>query len=380
MSALRVAVVTESFLPSLNGVTTSVCQVLDHLRRRADQAIVVCPGPAPRQYAGYPVVAVPAISYRQFPVGLPTPLVQRTLETFSPDVVHTASPFVLGAAGVFAARRLGLPTVAVYQTDVAGYARRHRVGPAAGTAWRWLRRVHAAADITLAPSSSALEALHAHGITWTARWGRGVDTDHYRPDRRTGWPARGLRARLAPQGELLIGYVGRLAPEKRVERLAALADLPGCVTVVVGDGPSRSAVQRALPGAILLGRLEGEELADTYAVLDLFVHTGTEETFGQTLQEAMASGVPVVAPAAGGPLDLIRPGVQGELYAPEDDDHLRVTVARLVAEPARRDRLGRAGRADVLPRSWHALGEALIDHYHATITRHAAAAHPPAAA
>ena len=365
---LRVAVVTESFLPSLNGVTTSVCRVLEHLRRRGEQAIVVCPGPAPGEYAGHRVITVPALSYRQFPVGLPTLTVQRTLEAFAPDVVHVASPFVLGAAGLSAARRLGLPSVAIYQTDVAGFARRNGAGPAAAAVWRWLRRVHAAADLTLAPSGAALADLRAHGIDRTALWGRGVDVELFDPCRRSTPAVTALRTLLAPGGELIAGYVGRLAPEKRVERLAVIADLPGVRTVVVGDGPSRASVQRALPRAVLLGRLQGEALADAYATFDVFVHTGTEETFGQTLQEAMATGLPVVAPASGGPLDLVAHGERGLLYSPHDDDALRAAVARLAADPALRSVMGAAGRAFVEPRSWASLGDGLIRHYRSAIS------------
>ncbi len=372
---LRVAVVTESFLPSLNGVTTSVCRVLEHLRARGHEAAVICPGPAPAAHAGFPVVQVPALRYRQFPVGLPVPALQQTLAGFAPDVVHAASPFVLGAAGLAAARRLGVPTVAVFQTDVAGFARRQRFGPAvspaASTAWRWIRRIHERADLTLAPSSASLADLGAHGVPRLALWGRGVDAERFTCARRDTSGVRALRAQLAPAGEVLVGYVGRIAPEKRVERLAALQGLDGVRTVVVGDGPSRQAVARALPGAAFLGRLDGEHLADAYAALDVFVHTGTEETFGQTLQEAMASGVPVVAPAAGGPLDLLAPGVQGLLYAPEDDADLARCVRRLADDPALRAAMGSAGRAHVLPRSWQALGDELLGHYAAVVAARA---------
>jgi phosphatidylinositol alpha 1,6-mannosyltransferase len=370
---LRVAVVTESFLPSLNGVTTSVCRVLEHLGRRGHEAAVICPGPAPREHAGFPVVQVPAFRYREFPVGLPTPVLQQTLADFAPDVVHVASPFVLGAAGLTAARRLGVPSVAIFQTDVAGFARTHRLGLAAPTAWRWIRRIHDRADLTLAPSTPALADLRAHGVPRLGLWGRGVDAERFRPQRRATDAVDALRARLAPGGEVLVGYVGRLAPEKRVERLAAVAGLPGVRLVVVGDGPARAATARALPGATFLGRLDGEELADAYAALDVFVHTGTEETFGQTIQEAMASGVPVVAPAAGGPLDLLAPGVEGLLYAPEDDDDLRDAVAGLVTDAERRAVLGAAGRGRVLPRSWAALGDQLLGHYAGVIAERALA-------
>jgi len=371
---LRVAVVTESFLPTGNGVTTSVCRTLEHLSRRGHDAVVICPGPAPESFAGARVIGVPSISYRRFPVGLPSSKVMRTLASFAPDVVHLASPFVLGSAGVTAAGQLGVPTVAVFQTDVAGYARRHGVPVLHNAAWRWIRRIHAQADLTLAPSSSALAELSGRSIPRLALWQRGVDGDRFTPRRRNTAVVAALRARLAPNGETLVGYVGRLAPEKRVERLAALADLPGVKLVVVGDGPKRRSLQRALPGADFLGWLDGDALADAYAALDLFVHTGTEETFGQTLQEAMASGVAVVAPAGGGPLDLVAPGLNGLLYSAEDDSALRAAVAALAGDPDQRRWMGTAARVGVERRTWQLLGDELIGHYRSVIAQRSLAA------
>jgi phosphatidylinositol alpha 1,6-mannosyltransferase len=385
----RVAVVTESFLPSVNGVTNSVCRVLDHLRLRGIDALVVAPGqgpggtphPVPTEYGGFPVVGVPVVNYRTFPVGLPTPSVMRTLERYRPDVVHVASPFVLGAAGVFAGRRLGLPVVAVYQTDVAGFARRHHAGLAVSATWRWLRRVHERADLTLAPSTSAFGDLAAHGIPRLAMWGRGVDAARFRPERRDGVRSRALRGGWARPGEVVVGYVGRLAPEKRVERLAALRGIPGIRMVVIGDGVSRESVLRATSGmpVAFTGRLDGDSLADAYAALDVFVHTGTEETFGQTLQEAMASGVSVVAPASGGPLDLVDDCVTGLLFPPEDDAALASAVNRLVIDPALRHAMGENGRDAVLPRSWTVVGDELLGHYRAAMARRSLVGLPTAA-
>jgi phosphatidylinositol alpha 1,6-mannosyltransferase len=371
----RVAIVAESLLPSVNGVSNSVCRVLEHLSLRGVDALVVAPGPAPARYAGFPVVAVPAFSYRTFPVGLPTPGVARTLERWRPDLVHVASPFVLGAAGVYAARRLGLPVVAVYQTDVAGFARRHHAGLASAATWRWLRRVHERADLTLVPSSSALADLSGHGIERLAMWGRGVDTMRFRPERRDSPAVRRLRASWEVRdGELVVGYVGRLAPEKRVERLGALRGVPGVRVVVVGDGVRREATTRALDGmpAVFTGQLGGEELADAYAGFDVFVHTGTEETFGQTIQEAMSSGVPVVAPASGGPLDLVEDGVTGLLYSPQSDTALAQKVNVLVLDARLRLAMGENARDAVLPRSWTALGDQLLEHYRTALARRTA--------
>ncbi|WP_127127166.1 glycosyltransferase family 1 protein [Georgenia sp. SYP-B2076] len=377
---MRVLVVTESFLPSANGVTTSVLRVLDHLAARGHEALVVCPGPAPSTYAGFPVVEVPAITYRGFRAAVPGVALARLLDRFVPDVVHAASPFGLGAQALVTAHRRGVPTVAIFQTDVAGFAGRHGLAVAGPTIWRWLRRVHSHADLTLAPSSATLAELAAHGIARTRWWGRGVDARAYHPRHRTSPAGAALRACLldgAGEGAALVGYVGRLAPEKRVDRLAGLADLPGVRLAVVGDGPSRSGLERAVAGtgARFLGRLDGVELARAYAALDVFVHTGTMETFGQTLQEAMASGVPVVAPAAGGPLDVVAEGQTGYLYAPEDDGALARAVAVLAADPAMRARMGEAGRRRVLPRSWEALGDALLEHYAEAVDAAAAVRH-----
>ena len=373
---LRVAVVAESFLPTGNGVTTSVCRVLEHLSRCGHDAVVICPGPAPESFAGARVIGVPSLSYRQFPVGMPSSKVIRTLASFAPDIVHLASPFVLGAAGVTAAAQLGLPTVAVFQTDVAGYTRRHHAGLFHAAAWRWIRRIHEQADLTLAPSSAALDELRGHAVPRLALWQRGVDGERFTPNRRNAPAAAELRSRLAPKGEVLVGYVGRLASEKRVERLLALAGLPGVRLVVIGDGPARRSLERVLRPAdpSFLGWLDGEELAEAYAALDVFVHTGTEETFGQTLQEAMASGIPVVAPARGGPLDLVAPGLNGLLYGPEDDAGLRRAVADLAGNGEQRRWMGTAARVGVERRTWEVLGDELIGHYRQVLARRSIAA------
>jgi phosphatidylinositol alpha 1,6-mannosyltransferase len=186
-----------------------------------------------------------------------------------------------------------------------------------------------------------------------------VDTTRFRPALRD----EALRRRLAPHGELLVGYVGRLAPEKQVELLSGVCRLEGVRVVVVGDGPSRAGLRRALPGAVFLGRRTGDDLARIFASLDLFVHTGPYETFCQTVQEAMASGVPVVAPAIGGPLDLVAHGRTGLLVPPRDADAVRDAVWSLAADPALRAAYGAAGRAAVEGRTWAAVGDRLIGHY-----------------
>ena len=294
---MRIAVVAESFLPQVNGVTNSVLRVCEQLARRGHEVLVVAPGPGPEHYAGARVVRAPSIPlpcYRDFRIARPWAGLAATLEGFGPDVVHLASPIVLGAQAGFLASRMGLPVVAVYQTDLAGFASRYRLGGTDRAVWSWLRKVHGVAARTLAPSRHAVDVLTAQGV------------------------------------EHVVRYVGRLAAEKEVDLLTGLADIPRVKLVVVGDGPQRAALQRKLPTAQFLGFQSGPQLSASYASLDVFVHTGSHETFCQAAQEALASGVPVVAPSAGGLLDLVQPGDNGLHFAPGSAFDLRQQVVRLV--------------------------------------------------
>jgi len=363
---MRVAIVTECFTPTWNGVTNSVIRVVDHLERRHHQVLVIAPGIGPARCGpseATSVERVPALrlpAYKALPVGIPTPGVRRALENFEPDVVHLAAPVVLGDAAGRIARDLGIPSVAVYQTDLVGFARRYGLGVTSAATWAWLRRVHGRAAVTLAPSSLAEWDLRRNGIDRVARWSRGVDLNRWNPRHRD----RSLRRRfLDPGGDFLVGYSGRLAPEKQLRHLAHLAGLPRVRVVVVGDGPARERLTRQLPQARFLGYRSGSDLARIVATLDAFVHTGPHETFCQAIQEALASGVPVIAPAAGGPLDLIHHGHTGWLYPSETPELIRWAVQALQGDPELCRSMGQAGRASVALRSWSTIGDELIDHY-----------------
>ena len=185
---------------------------------------------------------------------------------------------------------------------------------------------------------------------------------------RTNDARRCTTGSLETATDLTIGYVGRLAAEKQVCRLAELADIAGTQLVVVGDGPLRPWLERRLPSATFTGMLGGHELATAFASLDVFVHTGEAETFCQTIQEAQASGVPVVAPAAGGPIDLIQHGRTGLLYDPTDRESLRRTVQTLSNDPELRNSMAGRARAQVQSRSWASVVDELVHvHYSAVI-------------
>ncbi|MGX5694928.1 glycosyltransferase [Agromyces soli] len=363
---MKVAILAESFLPHMNGVTHSLLQVLRHLERGGHDALVIAPRAGeidPGALHGARALLLPSTPLPRYPqVRIATAGVRRLsghLADFGADVVHLASPFVLGWQGVRAAESIGVPSVAVYQTDVPAYAARYGVPAAAAALERHVARLHARATLTLAPSSSAVDRLAALDVERVRLWRRGVDARRFSPGHRDeAW-----RAAVAPGGEVLVGYVGRLAPEKQVEDLRVLHGLPGVRLVVVGDGPARPELERLLPGARFTGFLGGDELPRVLASLDVFVHPGESETFCQTIQEAHASGVPVVATGAGGPLDLVRQSVDGWLYRPGDLDQLAERVIDLAGDAAKRRAFARAARDGVAGRDWGRLCDELLGHY-----------------
>ena len=361
---LRVLIVSESFLPQVNGVTNSVRRVLEHLALEGHEAELVAPtGPA--TYAGFPVhvtrgAALPF--YKDFRIGLETRTrLRAVMARFRPDVVHIASPATLGLQAARAAEELGIPSVAIYQTDLIGFAERYSaLGVGGVRAMSYLtRRIHGLVDRTLAPSTASLEQLVRLEVPRLGRWPRGVDLDAFHP----GLRDEGFRRTLAPDGRQLIGYVGRLAPEKELDLLTYLSGDPRYALVVVGGGPEEGRLRRLLPDAHFLGVLHGSELGRAYASLDVFVHTGRHETYCQSAQEALAAGVPVVAPRAGGPIDVVDDGVAGFLYEPGDGDDLGGYVDRLARDVEFRRRMGRAARRSVEGRSWYAVNELLVSHY-----------------
>jgi len=370
---MRVAVVTESFLPNINGVTNSVLRVLEHLAASGDQALVIAPSSEdmPTEYAGHPVKAVPVIPTQNFlptgmPMGLPQKRIQHLLDGFSPDVIHLASPFALGSYANKMAKKLDIPTVSIYQTDLGGFAKQYGFGIAQSSLQKILYKIHSQTDRTLAPSTSACLDLHLAGVPEVYLWRRGVNTELFNPSKRSA----SLRDtwKNGDQSKIIVGFVGRLAQEKRVSDLKALQSNPNIQLVIVGDGPHRHKLEQQLPGALFLGFKSGEELAQIYASFDLFIHPGPNETFCQAVQEALASGIPSIVPRTGGPADLVAHGRTGYVIDIFDAAQLNQTV-NLHHERTDRKQMRIAARDSVSMRTWNRINNELKAHYQDVINQ-----------
>lgn len=367
---MRVAIVTESFLPSINGVTNSVLRVVETLKEEGHEVIIIAPTSPHNRHLGFKVVRTLALPFMQFPVGLPPIALQATLEEFRPDVIHVASPFFLGGQAIAIANKLGIPTVAIYQTDIAGYLKRYGMNFAKPVVDRFIATIHGPATMNLAPTAESAAYLLKLGVKRVGVWGRGVDLELFHPRNKQELATQTLRDQFLQGKKNLVGFVGRLAPEKQVHKMLELANLPDTALVIVGDGPEKKKLETLFAGlpVTFTGALRGKELAHAYAAFDVFVHYGTEETFGQTIQEAQATGIPVVAPTIGGQRFLISDTINGRLIDPLEPQGFVTAVGEILGNPRTASRMGESGRRAVLNKSWGENNKNLLKTYRQAVS------------
>jgi glycosyltransferase involved in cell wall biosynthesis len=371
---VRIAFFTETFLPATDGVVTRLRYTLEELASRGDDMFVVAPrypDGGPDSYAGAPIYRVPGVPFPPYPrikLSSAHPGVGRVLRRFGPDLIHAVNPFILGPSGIFYARRLKVPLVASYHTNVAAYARYYNLTFLSDAARWWTRQLHNRAEINLCTSEATMNYLLEEGIKRVRLWPQGVDARRFHPDK----ASREWRERLSgghPSDRLLL-YVGRLAPEKGIERLKAiLREVPGTRLAIVGDGPARRDLEREFAGTptVFTGILQGEDLASAYASADAFLFPSTTDTLGLAMIEALASGLPIVAARGGASHEVVSEGADGFLYEADSAPAVVAAIRRLFSDSEFREALARGARATAEERDWGASTRALRGCYEAAL-------------
>lgn len=367
---LRVALVTETYLPQINGVSRTLFQLVEHLLAGGDQVLILGPHydePAPPQatqrstWHGWRLPF-----YREVVLPLASPRrLRRTLRDFAPDVVHIATEGPLGWSALCACRSLGLPTVSSFHTLFPSYLPAYGLGCLEALAWRYLRWFHNATAMTFCTTPSLRTMLEERGFERLQVWSRGVDTKLFHPGLRDA----DLRRQWGiADDEVVVTYVGRLAAEKNLaELLQAWRAVPADARlrlVLVGDGPLRPALEAAADRRVIFaGYRQGEDLARHYAAADLFVFPSRTDTFGNVLLEAMASGLPAIAFDVPGPRDIIQHQRTGLIVAEPGAAALAAALLQAAGEPERR-MWSAAARRHAEGQSWFHILERVREQYH----------------
>lgn len=354
---MNVLMMTNNYLPSVCGVTRSVVSFTEALRERGHQVLIVAPTPDPPIEDEPGVVRVPAIHHliaNDIPVRLPIPgYLSPTLDQFQPDVVHVHHPFLLGSTGLRIAASRNLPVVFTYHTMYEHYT--HYLAEDSAPLERFTIRLATdfsnLCDHVIAPSQSVCDVLRDRGVhVPISVIPTGIDTQAFA----SGDGERGRERHGIPRGAFVVGHVGRLVVEKNLAFLAKavsrfLQQQPDAHFFVVGSGPMRDEIQAICEGAgvaerlhLSQGELEGEELADAYAAMDVMAFSSVSETQGMVLAEGMAAGLPVVALDAPGARDIVRDRANGRLLAAQNEEDFAAALVWIYRTGPRSERLQRA--------------------------------------
>ena len=374
---MRVAIITETFLPKVDGIVKVICLLLDHLSRRGIEAMVIAPryGES-RSYHGVPIRSLPSLAFPLYPearMGFATLSVYRDLAAFHPDVAHLFHPMMTGIPAMAMLKWMDVPTVTSFHLDYARLANQFKLGLLDFGFTRPLldeltRNIFNWADCSLAPSRLVQSQMRRLGIANVGLWRRGVDAQSFHPRFRSKAMRREMTDGHIDDTVLL--YVGRLSDEKQIEHIRpVLEQLPGTRLAAVGDGPAHPYLEAHFAGLPVkfMGYLRGERLSQAYASADIFVFPSRLETFGLVVMEAMAAGLPVVASRVGGVADVVSEGETGYVFDSGDVDKLVAGVRKIAQSRGRMRQMGQQARAYAETQSWEAVMDEVIEVY-ATLT------------
>ncbi|GAA3512026.1 glycosyltransferase family 1 protein [Corynebacterium pilbarense] len=367
---MRIALLTEVFLPKIDGVVTRTTRHLDQLAALGHEVLIFAPGNPPAEYAGFEVVPIRSHSLKVYPEvkhGMLGPKTYRRLREFNPDVVHAVNPiWTAGWSTLVVARRY--PVVASFHTDVPEYCLKLGIPWVKPIAEWGLRTFHGRAGLNMVTSGPMMDKAADYGIDNVRLWPKAVDTESFTPEART----RKMRSLLSdghPDAPLVI-FVGRISAEKSVDRCVPIVEevrtrVPNARLAFVGEGPLYDELRADPPAwATFTGYLSGAELSAAYASGDVLLFPSTTETLGFAALEAFASGVPVVAANAGGLPFVVADGDTGVLVDPEAPDAAWAEpIERILTQPELRERMSAAGRAEAERWTWRASTETVLGYY-----------------
>lgn len=372
---MRVLIVTETFLPKMDGIVRVILRLLDHLTERGIETMVLTAqlGDEPLStYKQSRVFTINGPRYPWYPDVKFTPLnraAYRAVADFQPDVAHLFHPVALGIPSIFMLERMNVPQLLSFHLDYSLLAQHLYWGPLSLGFLKPItdvltRHFFNRVDYRLAPSRAIQQKMAHLGIRDVGIWKRGVDAERFHP--RFANPAMRQRLSAGHPDDLLLLYVGRLSREKRLQDLqGVLQQIPASRLALVGDGPYRAALERIFAGTntVFTGRLSGADLSAAYASSDIFIFPSELETFGLVVVEAMAAGLPVVASRVGGVPDVITEGENGYSFAVGDVDAMIAGVQRIAATPQTLQKMATAARDYAAQQTWPAMMDEVITHY-----------------
>ncbi|RDW19597.1 glycosyl transferase [Oceanobacillus arenosus] len=371
---MKIAIVTETFLPSTDGVVTRLTQAVKYFRSLDHEVLVIAPDLGISEYEGAKVEGIKTITfpfYRYRKFSLPSKRIKDLLDAFQPDIVHAANPALIAASAVRYAKKLDLPLLASYHTHIPKYLDYYTFyKPAKPILWSYIRRLHNRVELNLCTSETIKDELVKQDIHHLHVLQRGVDTKNRHPS----FYDEEMRYRLTNgnKSKKLLIFVGRLAIEKEIHKIKPLLDVRNDIMLaIIGDGPARNDLMHTFKdtNTIFTGFLHGEELSKAFASADAFIFPSVTETLGLVILEAMASGLPVVAAKSGPTMEQISDGETGLLFENENVDSM-IAAAEKLDDKNSLQQMKINARKEAEKFAWEKASQQLLDYYTETIKLH----------
>lgn len=369
---MKIAIVTETFLPSTDGVVTRMTHAIDYMLSQGHEVLIIAPDVPGIEdsYKGARVIGATAMVfpfYKERPWALPNLKVKEWLSDFDPDIVHCVNPISLGASGVHYAEKLEIPMICSFHTNIPAYLDHYHMNGLKPFIWGYLRNLHNKAPINLVTSNAMYELLDENDIRGLRVLPKGVDSKNLGPENYNHQVRKSLTN--GHQDEILLIFVGRLAPEKGIDTIKPLLQANDHIHLaIVGDGPEMENLQAHFKetNTIFTGYKHGKDLAEIYASADAFIFPSSTETLGLVITEAMVSGTPVIAAESEPTKEQIKDDYNGLLYDPSSLRSLEYAVLKLDDADFIRQ-IKENGYRYASQYSWENASRAMVDAYYETI-------------
>ncbi|MEY8002023.1 glycosyltransferase family 4 protein [Clostridium sp. Mt-5] len=375
---MKIAIVTETFLPSTDGIVTRLINAIRYMKQQGHEILVISPDLGEVNYSDAKIVGIKSVNlpfYKSKGFSLPSANVKKILENFRPDVVHAVNPLLLAASGVKYARKLGIPLIASYHTYIPKYLKYYNFhGPikslAQSVLWAYTVHQHKQAVMNLCTSNSIKEELEAHNISNLHVLRRGVDTANRDPK----FYDANMRNYLLHGNncKYLLIFVGRLAAEKEIHKIKPLLEARDDIALaIIGDGPERENLEKEFQGThtLFTGFLHGEKLSKAYASADAFIFPSITETLGLVILEAMASGLPVIAAESGPTMEQVKHKENGLMFQNENLESMKNAI-KLLNDKELLQTMKKNARREAEQFSWDKASKELLDFYYKAVYIH----------
>lgn len=368
---LKIAIFSDTCFPQVNGVALSLKRLTDHLEKRKIQFEIFTPeiNDAP----SYPNInqffSLPFLLYPECRTVIANPQkIKAKLQQFQPDIIHIATPYMMGLYGLFSAKSLKIPVVSSYHTHFDQYLKYYKTPWLLPLLWKYLRWFHDATDRTFVPTKETKKKLEDLGFQSLRIWSRGVDSFKFHPF----FDSYEVRRKYHITQKFVLLYVGRFAPEKDLKTLNNIIDqFPSPYKenihwLLVGDGPNFQEWKKKmgiLDNITLTGYLKGADLAEMYASADLFIFPSSTETFGNVVLESLSSGTPAIVANEGGVKEIVQHNITGKICKKKNEHEFISGIIELLRKEDLRHNMGKAAREYALQQSWESILDGLIEEY-----------------